>query len=116
MVVATDPWQLFLPCVSDTKGSHGVEKATLMEFRCIITQECSPPPAVIPAYWESQQTGALSALSTEILHALQPHAGACHLESPSDYRGASLLAFIGNGDGLYALSLNWMGLNFRWGI
>ena len=64
---------------------------------------------MVPAYWESQQTGALSALTTEILHALQPHAGACHLESPSDYRGASLLAFIGNGVGLCAIRLDLMG-------
>ena len=110
MVVATDPWQLFLPCVSDTKGSHRVEKAPLMEFRCIFTQDCSPLPAVIPAYWGRQQTGAFSALSTEILHALQPHAGACHLESPSDCKGTSLLAFIGNIYGPYASILDWTGL------
>ena len=72
------------------------------------------PPAVVPAYWESQQTGVLSALTTEILRALQPHAGACHSESPSDYRGASMLAFIGNEDGHDALNHIWTGLNFRW--
>ena len=52
-------------------------------------------------------TGALSAQKAVILHALQPHAGACHLEFPP--LRASLLAFTGNEVGYSALSLDWAG-------
>ena len=46
-------------------------------------------------------------MKTVILHALQPHAGACHLEFPP--LRASLLAFTGNEVGHGALTLDWAG-------
>ena len=89
MVVATDPLfhmmlslaKIFLPCVSDIKGSHRVEKATFNGVDAYYSRMLSS------ARWDdsllrSQQTGALSTLRTEILRAFQPHAEA-YLGSPS---------------------------------
>ena len=109
-MVAIDPWQLFLPCVSDTKGIHRVEKTTFMEFGRISTQMLSSACCDTSLLGKTTDRSSLRTVeqrsSTPFSHMLGPVFGSPLLIT----RRASLLAFIGNKDGLYAPALDWTGL------